>query len=357
MTSLKNKTPVASWLDYDFLAEEQRAVKCLTVILRTRGCQWRKCRMCGFWHESADASLTQADLLTQLEQALERHSPDEDFILKIFTSGSFLDEREISGETRRKIAETVRRRRRQGRTKGRRRGGIKKLLVETRPEFVSEEKIKDLKVVEGLELAFGLETADDFIRSNYINKGFSFEDFRNAAKVAKKSGASVKTYLLLKPPFVSEKKAIQDAVKSADLVAPYSSTISLNLCNVQRQTALEGLWRRKFYRPPWLWSAVEVLKTVKRKRGEGLVLLSDPVGGGHKRGPHNCGKCDAAVVRAIKKFNRTQDLSVLERLDESEATTAETAAEAECECKGVWCALLKFDDFLFGSNPPSSTLP
>ena len=324
MTAPKNKRPVSSWLDYDFFKEGQRAIKAMTVILRTAGCYWRKCKMCGFWQESADCS--QADILAQLEYSLRnKYSPAEEFILKIFTSGSFLDEREISRETRKEIAAIVKKRK-----------GIKKLIVETRPEFINAEKIEDLKGVEHLEFAIGLETADDFIRSKYINKGFSFDDYKAASKIVMECGATVKTYLLLKPPFVSEKKALEDVIKSAELASPYSSTISLNLCNVQKYTILEDLWKRKYYRPPWLWSSVAAIKEIKRRN---ITVMSDPVGAGYKRGPHNCGKCDHTIKEAIKKFNLTQDLAVLERLD-----------ELDCECKDVWHAVLKFDDFLFGAE-------
>jgi hypothetical protein len=323
MKTSKNKTPVASWFDYDYFTEERKAIKALTIILRTAGCQWRKCTMCGFWQESAD--VTQADILAQLKHSL-RNSPEEECILKIFTSGSFLDEREISSETRREIAEMVRKR-----------GRIRKFIVETRPEFVSAERIEDLNDVENLELAIGLETANDFIRSKYINKGFSFDDYIKAAEIVMDCGATVKTYLLLKPPFVSEKKAIEDVIKSAELVSDYSSTISLNLCNIQKYTPLEALWRRGFYRPPWLWSAVEAIKEIRKRD---IVVMSDPVGAGYKRGPHNCGTCDHEIKEAIKTFNITQDLSVLESLEEN---------EMECECKDVWHALLKYDAFLFDS--------
>ncbi len=322
MTSPKNKKPVSTWLDYDFFKEEQKAIKSQTVILRTAGCYWRKCTMCGYWQESGD--VTQADILAQLEHSL-RNSPDIEFILKIFTSGSFLDEREISSGTRKEIVKMVEKRKE-----------IKKLIIETRPEFISEKKLNDLKVVEHLEIAIGLETANDFIRSNYINKSFSFDDYRTAVKIVNDYGATVKTYLLLKPPFVSEKKAIEDVIKSADFVSDYSSTISLNLCNVQKYTYLENLWKRRYYRPPWLWSAVDAIKEIKKRD---VVVMSDPVGAGHKRGPHNCGSCDFVVKEAIKEFNITQDLGVLERLE-----------AMDCECKEVWHAVIKFDDFLFGSN-------
>ena len=318
----EKQKPVASWLDNDYFTEERRAIKALTVILRTAGCRWRNCTMCGYWQESAE--VTQADILAQLDHALTK-SPQEEFILKIFTSGSFLDDHELSSETRKRIAQMVHTR-----------GEIKKLIVETRPEFVSTTTIEDLHAVEKLELAIGLETADDFIRSSFINKGFSFDEFKKAAGIAIDCGALVKTYLLLKPPFVSEKKAIEDVIKSAARVAEYSSTISLNLCTVQKHTPLEALWRRTYYRPPWLWSAVDAIKGIASQK---LVVISDPVGAGHERGPHNCGQCDPRIIAAIRSFNKTQNVRVLDELN-----------EVECDCRNVWQMLISYDDLLFGST-------
>lgn len=305
------------------MPEERRAIRSLTVILRTIGCQWRKCTMCSFWQESAP--VTQADVLTQMAYALQS-SPAEEFVLKIFTSGSFLDEREITAETRRAIAEMVRERTR-----------LRKLIVETRPEFVTPTRLEDFTGGAQLELAIGLETADECIRSTSINKGFTFAEYQQAAETARDCSATVKTYLLLKPPWVSEKQAIEDVIRSAERVSPYSSTISLNLCNIQRHTLLETLWRRGYYRPPWLWSALEAITAIAKRD---LVVLSDPVGAGYRRGPHNCGSCDRAITAAIKRFNATQDLSVLTRLD-----------ELECACRDVWHTLMGRDAFLFGSLP------
>ncbi len=315
--------PVAVWLGEDFVPEERRAIRALTVILRTVGCQWRKCTMCSFWQESAQVA--QADVLVQMAHALQS-SPGEEFILKIYTSGSFLDEREITAETRRGIAKMLREH-----------VGLRKLIVETRPEFVTAAKLEDFAGSAQLEIAIGLETADEFIRSTYINKGFTFADYQRAAETVLSCAATVKTYLLLKPPWISEKQAIEDVVRSAERVSPYSSTISLNLCNIQRHAPLETLWQRGYYRPPWLWSALEALREIAKRE---LVVMSDPVGAGHRRGPHNCGNCDPAITAAIKRFNVTQDVRVLTRLD-----------ELECECRNVWRALMDRDACLFGSLP------
>ena len=279
--------------------------------------------MCSFWQESAQ--VTQADVLTQIAHALQS-SPEEEFVLKIFTSGSFLDEREITAESRRTIAKMATEK-----------TGLRKLIVETRPEFVTRTKLEDFTDTVPLEIAMGLETADEFIRLTYINKGFTFADYQQAANIAQECDATVKTYLLLKPPWVSEKRAIEDVISSAERISQYSSTISLNLCNIQRHTLLETLWRRGYYRPPWLWSALEALTAIAKRD---LVVMSDPVGAGYRRGPHNCGICDRAITAAIKRFNVTQDVRVLTRLD-----------ALECACRGAWRDLLDRDAFLFGSRP------
>jgi len=326
------------WVNKDFLMEENRAIDALTVILRTRGCRWRACRMCGFWHESVP-SVTQDEILSQFSGALSAAFKkgllrrDDDFMLKIFTSGSFFDDAEITDITRMRMLDMLSEF-----------DGLRKIIVETRPEFVSEEKLNacisalneaNERCV--MEVAFGLETADDFIRAKYINKGFSFEDFRNAALKVRKCGASVKVYLLLKPPFVSERAAIEDAVRSAIAVREIASTISLNLCNVQKGTFVERLWRSFMFRPPWLWSAVEAIIRIKIETEK--AVISDPVGAGSRRGPHNCGKCDKNVKDAIEKFNLTQNLEHLE------------CVRGSCTCMMIWNKLIEVDDLLFNAIP------
>ncbi|MCW7074959.1 MAG: archaeosine biosynthesis radical SAM protein RaSEA [Candidatus Methanospirare jalkutatii] len=341
------------WVSEDFFAEERRPVKTLTVILRTRGCSWRSCRMCGFWRESSP-NISQEEIIKQLKVVLNESKVGKDggkgevFMLKIFTSGSFFDDAEISPETRLRMLRILPE-------------NCVKVIVETRPEFVSEEKVSECVAVlerekgvgsagsagnagsdfdfmrnATLEVAFGLETANDFIRNEYINKGFTLDDFKNAAEIVRECGAEVKVYLLLKPPFVSEREAIEDALRSAREVHRYASTFSLNLCNVQRGTFVERLWFGNIYRPPWLWSAVAAVERIKSEFPE-KVVISDPVGAGAPRGPHNCGKCDSSVAKAIKKFNLTQDLSVFSSL--------------ECPCRNAWEELLKCDAFLFGAIP------
>ncbi|MBP2029277.1 radical SAM enzyme (TIGR01210 family) [Methanohalophilus levihalophilus] len=319
--------PAATWTGKDH--HEGGVSDTLTIIFRTAGCWWGNiggCSMCGYVYDKATTPPNTSDLEEQYERALSRADKLDNFILKIFTSGSFLDEKEISEEARilllQKMAEDKR---------------IIKVIVETRPVFATKDVLKQCTEILGgkpFEIATGLETSSDNIRARSINKGFTFASFEKAALAAKETGTSVKAYLLLKPPFLSEREAIEDILQTIDDVADKAQTISINLCNVQRGTLVEQLWERDQYRPPWLWSIVEILKKGKEKHPE-LVITSDPVGAGSKRGPRNCRKCSREIADVIRDFSLTQDTAIL--------------SKANCECKGLWKTVLELDDRTFGS--------
>lgn len=306
------KKPVAIWKSEDLLGDE--CVASLTVILRTIGCRWNRCTMCGYASEGAPA--TADDLLVQFDEALKRLSP-EDKIVKIYTSGSFLDPREVPEDARDRILNILRNK------------GIERLVIESRPEHITSESVKDCLSKVETEFAIGLETSNDLIRENIIRKGFSFHDFASASETVREEGGRVKAYLLLKPPMLSEGKALLDAISSAKAARSYADTLSLNLCNIQRGTYVERLWERGEYRPPWLWSALEVLRSV-----EGPIIC-DPVGAGTKRGPHNCGKCDASIADAIRKHAISQDINVFDGLD--------------CRCRIAWQKVMDLEEHSFGA--------
>lgn len=123
-------------------------------------------------------------------------------------------------------------------------------------------------------------------------------------------------------------------IQSINDAAPYAGTISVNLCNVQKGTLVDEMFERGDYRPPWLWSAVEVLKKGKDSNPD-TILMSDPVGAGSARGPHNCGKCDKDVAEAIRNFSLSQDAGVFDNLD--------------CECRELWKKVIELEDFTFGA--------
>jgi radical SAM enzyme (TIGR01210 family) len=305
--------PTRVWLDEDNTPDGVR--QSLTVILNTGGCRWARaggCTMCGYVAESVDGgSVAHEDLLTQVEACLEHEAENADEpagLVKIYTSGSFLDEREIPVETRRAVAETF--------------ADRDRMVVESLPDFVDREKLSDF-TDRGLEtdVAVGLETATDRVRHDAVNKYFDFAEFEAACDEALAAGAGVKAYLLMKPPFLAEPDAVADMKRSIRRCADVEGchTVSMNPCNVQRHTMVEELYHDGGYRPPWLWSVCEVLEATA---DVDAIVVSDPVGHGSDRGPHNCGDCDDLVQRAVKDFDLRQDPSVF--------------GEVSCACEATW---------------------
>jgi hypothetical protein len=305
--------PTAVWKEDDMIGTDK--VKAMVAILRTKGCWWafqKGCTMCGYNVES-DQGITTKDLRVQLASVKGKYSGEP--MVKIYTSGSFLDEREIPAEIRQEILEEF--------------PQAKKIIFETRPEFVTDEVLETLPK-ERLLVALGLESADDGVLRRSIRKGFTVADYAKAAETLKRHTIPVRTYLLLKPPFMTEASAIRDTTASITFARKYSESISINPVNVQSGTVIEEMWRRGDYRSPWIWSLVEVLKAGWRQ--EGPRLFSSPSGAGTLRGVHNCDKCDRKVLDAVQRFSFEQNPKYLEGL--------------ECGCRDEWKMLLQLQDVM-----------
>lgn len=280
--------------------------------------------MCGYPTEGTEGVGTD-EILHQLDAALA-DAPEDDLYLKIFTSGSFLDTWELPEEAQDAAIDRIR-------SDGR----VERLSVETLPRFVTQENLERLRGDWDLEVATGLETSSDRVRETCLNKKLAFEDYEDAVTTAKDGGVDVKTYLLLKPPFLPEPTALRDAVRSGrDALDAGTDSVSLNLCTVQKGTLVEHLWRRDGYRPPWLWTAHEAARRIK-EHAEDRVVISDPVAAGTRRGPRNCGDCDDQAARALTLFSKNQDPGILDQVT--------------CDCETEWQQRLLLEERLHHPAP------
>ena len=316
MVSCRPEGPVAAWISPE--RAENAIIPALTIILKTPGCSWNRCLMCGYRHfRYPRGGASHGDFLKgQLTWVVEKFAGQEYGIVKIFTSGSFLDPREIPLGIRGEILSRFR---------------GKKVIAETRPEFVTQEAIGQCMAAldtgsstVSFSVAMGLETSDDGIREKCIDKGFSFRDFVAASRIARLAGAGVKAYLLQKPPYLTEREAIDDVARSVRDTAPYADALSLNPCTVQKGTDVERLWRSGAYRPPYLWSVILALSRA------GVPVTCDAVGAGTPRGPHNCPSCDGELVRGIRDYSLSGDRSLIGAL-----------LSFECSCKEEWEYVLR----------------
>jgi len=304
--------PLAVWRGKERYGNE--LLECLTVIFKSAGCSWSKCRMCSYRHERYNRVSPPeilAHLRAQLAWVLAEFQPESYRMVKIFTSGSFFDPAEIPSPFLSDIATAFR---------------GKVLVAETRPEFIREEVLASFIGIlddgswdHPLYCAVGLETSNDLIRNKSINKGFTFSDFTQAAARAHAAGAGVKAYLLFKPLFLTEGEALGDMKTSIRDASPFAEMISMNPCTVQKNTELEFYWKRGAYRPPYLWSVLSVLADAP------VHVTCDPLGGGQKRGPHNCGTCDADMVKGIREYSLNGDRDLIGAL-----------LDTKCDCRKEW---------------------
>ena len=324
MISEQREKPLASWRGKERYGNE--LLECLTVIFKSAGCTWSGCRMCSYRHERYEKQSCETligHLKAQLAWVKAEYKPEDYRMVKIFTSGSFFDPAEVPSEFLTDTAAAFR---------------GKLMIAETRPEFVDTDRIRSF--IENLDdgswktplyCAIGLETSSDPIREKCINKGFSYADFTAAVKRAKAAGAGIKAYLLFKPLFLTEQEALEDMKQSISDAALHAEMISMNPCTVQRRTELEFYWKRGAYRPPYLWSVLTLLKNSP------VHMTCDPLGGGQKRGPHNCGKCDYDLVKGIRDYSLNADRELINAL-----------LETPCECRNEW-------EYVLAHETPFST--
>ncbi len=307
---------VNAWAEAEAIGTER--VDAFVLILRTRGCYWadqKGCSMCGYAKDTLGRSATPEELAEQLSHALARYR-DQPYV-KVYTSGSFLDDREVDPVSREALVRAFS-------------GRARRLLFETLPEFAVAAAVEPLRraFAGELEVALGLETTDPTVLARYVHKNAPPSAYLEAADRLRALGVSPKAYLLLKPPYLTESEAIRDVVRSIGEAAGRFDTMSVNPVHIQNGTVVEWLYRRGRYRPPWLWSLVETLVEGARLKGSAR-LVSFPTAGGLARGPHNCGECDARVLAAIEEASLTQEFGPLAGLD--------------CACRSTWRASLELE--------------
>jgi len=289
------------------------------IILRSRGCEWALrshggCTMCGHYVGTTRGARVPGDLylsqfLSEFESIDFRRYP----MLCVYNSGSFLNPREVEPATRRAILEAIARN-----------AHIQHVIVESRPEFVTDEVLQELSLIlshKEVEIGVGLETRNDDIREVCLNKGFAIRDFLAVADRMARYQAKLLAYVLIKPPFLTEQEAIDDAIDSATFAfANGTDVVSFEPVSVQDYTLVHYLHEGGAFRPPWIWSVFEVAKATAPL---GFIRL-----GGFEYMPipriftHNCPRCNAQAVAAVEAFNASQDLSSLE--------------EVRCSCREAW---------------------
>lgn len=321
----RDKTPkqvAASWYNDDLTYDGVH--KNLFMILPTPGCSWALgdsggCTMCSYVSDCTLEPIDSETIIEIFNDHLNRFPlAEEDHItVKLFASGSFLNPYELPKDARDEILTTLANM-----------NNVDEIVVESRPEYVKPDILDEIFEIIGdtlFEVSIGLETSNDYTRLKKINKGFTLKDFEGALDIIKEyksKGHNIKSkaYIFVKPILLNEKEAIDEAIETAF----YCESVGvdrLSFCpaTIHGKTLIERLWRQGAYQPPWIWSAVEIINTVRKEIS--LPSLLDTSGFGSRRGPYNCKKCNKDLKYAIIKSNLTQSI-----------------IDYDCECKKEWLA-------------------
>ncbi len=216
------------------------------LLLRSGKCAWGRCVFCG-WGKKQYPKLKISEFKKIVDDALRKPVKR----LKIFCSGSFLDDSQVTPEMRRYVVRRCEL------------SGVEELVVESRPEFVTEDRIRDL-ISERVRVtvAIGLEVADDRILKK-LKKGFGTGDYLKAVSTLRKFGLGVRTYILVNAPFTDDRSL----ERSVEFASRHSDTVCLINCVPHRDAEIFGMWIRGEWKP---LSRKEFLKKVERFLEKGV---------------------------------------------------------------------------------------
>jgi archaeosine synthase beta-subunit len=286
----------------------------LMVVIKTSGCEFSPkidgCSLCGFV-ENTGNGLTDEDIVEQLDWVLRSNDLTDVEEIDILTLGSFFNDNAINQNTRLALLE-----------KAAERVQVKRVSVESRAEYVTIDKIQQCQTrLNGkiLEFGIGLESADDYIRNEIIKKNLLKKDFMDTVRKVKAANGHLVTYLLIKPPHLSERAAIEDAIKSVKFVFQTAMTfdiparVAFEPVFICKDTNLEQMYLSSNYNLVNLWSIIEVIIRTYQYGNIYVGLCDETLT--YKRMPHSFPHCYKNIVQEIEGFNKTQDITSLLQLD------------------------------------------
>jgi radical SAM enzyme (TIGR01210 family) len=345
---LRNKTPNIKF-KHDKLAEieinkffyNHKTVNRAMIVLRANGCEHYKknggCSMCSHFNGiDRNSNITTEDYIKQWDSVVNGESLEQENtkfnlnnypVVCVYNLGSLLNEKEISNRAVEYIFKSLNNFKK-----------IAKVIIESRAEYVTEEAINNIKNVyhNGIvEVGIGVESTNNTIREICHHKGL--EDL-NIVKTAinnlHKNNFKALAYINLKPIFLTESEAIEDAIKTAiDCFKMGFDAVSIEPTSLQDYSLANHLYQLGQYRVPWLWSVRDIVQGIYdqitnkdldiRLGGyfdEEVLSGSQGVGyeGKNEIFPHmtslNCDKCSNEFINCIKKFNMTYDLQELYKI-------------------------------------------
>lgn len=320
---------------------EGKTVDRVMIVLRSNGCQHYKtnggCSMCAHlngaplmekithenyvmqWNSVVDGSFN--------ESATTEFNLNDYPVVCVYNLGSLLNPEEISFETVKYIFASLNEYK-----------GVKKVIIESRAEYVTEEALSAIReVYDGIvEVGIGVESTNYLVRELCHHKAIDdTKIITDAVDMLHKFNMKALAYVNFKPVFLTESEAIDDAIKtSVDCFSKFHfDAVSVEPTSLQENSLANFMYDLGLYRVPWLWSLRDIIHGIYDEIGTQKLdirlggyfdeeVLSGSQGTGfadrNEIFPHmtssNCSHCTNEFVDAIKQFNMSYDVKDLDKV-------------------------------------------
>lgn len=269
------------------VTSETPALPTATIFLTNRECPFR-CLMCDLWQNTLDAPVPLGAIAAQIRYALEQLPPARQ--IKLYNAGSFFDPQAIPPEDDAEIAALI--------------SGFDRIIVECHPAFLhgkhGERALRFQASLRGqLEIAIGLETVHPPTLEK-LNKRMTVESFQEAAKFLQRHAIDLRVFILLRPPFLTEREGVEWACRSLDVAAECGAKVCSIIPTRGGNGALEALCED--FQPPKLQSleaAVEYGLSLKPLRVYGDLWDVEKFS--------DC-ECSESRAARLAEMNRTQQI-------------------------------------------------
>ncbi|MCA9061838.1 MAG: radical SAM protein [Planctomycetaceae bacterium] len=225
-----------------------------TVFLTNRECPFR-CLMCDLWKNTTEHTVAAGAIPHQIavarsrfEELCEQQTLTLPAHIKLYNSGNFFDAQAIPRDDWAEIAKQV--------------GAYHSVIVENHPRLCGPGCIEFRDLCDTtLEIAMGLESSDEQTLRR-LNKRMTVTDFSRACEFLLAHGIRLRSFVLLKPPGLTEEQGIEQAIRSVQ----FAVNCGVDCCAVIPTRGgngiLEVLSRDGFFQPPLLSSLEAVMEEI-----------------------------------------------------------------------------------------------
>jgi len=185
-----------------------------TLFLVNKECPFR-CLMCDLWKNTTVEAVDVGDIVAQVEAGLEQTGPGR--AVKLYNSGSWFDPKAVPIGAYEPVARLV--------------AGFERVIVESHCAFLGDRAEQFLMLLRRcnpnvtLEVAIGLETVHPEVLAR-LNKRVTTADFVVAAEWLRIRGMALRSFVLLRPPFLTEDEGLEWAKRTIDVAIDNGATFT-----------------------------------------------------------------------------------------------------------------------------------